>query len=447
MMGTVLFFVLLFVVVLLVGFACYLFVRILKIYTHARRLETMRSYETILYAALQKLSPEQTLQTLLPNPEPNALEEVLLRMGDEGAEGWKEKVISLYDLSGFTSARTRQLHSHLKSRRSDAARRLGKIGDPRAVPELEKLLQDPGDEVREAALYALGRIGTREALESMLDALNDGDRWSQEKVAEAVEEAGDESRRVLVGLLRDGNPARRAFAAEVMGGLGGTEEAVYLEEALADEAVDVRARAADSLGRMRHRLARPALLQALEDPAWQVRAQAVKALGSIGEEKDVPQLVEKLRDTEWWVRNNAAAALREMGETGEGPLVEMLWDGDRFARETAAQALEESSVVERLVRDMREGGEEQESGRIIHRMAEIGSVGTIVQVLSDLPDAEVKARLVELLADVDHPELVEALARARREVEKTRASGVGKPAGEEEGRETGSPEGRGRGLQ
>ena len=194
-MGTVLFFVLLVVVVLLAGFACYLFVRILKIYKHARRLETMRSYETILYAALQKLSPEQTLQTLLPDPEPKALEEVLLRMGDEGAEGWKDRVISLYELAGFTAARMRQLHSRLKSRRSDAARRLGRIGDPRAVPELEKLLQDPGEEVREAALYALGRIGTRESLESMLDALNDGDRWSQEKVAEAVEEAGDESRR------------------------------------------------------------------------------------------------------------------------------------------------------------------------------------------------------------------------------------------------------------
>lgn len=445
-MGTVLFFVLLVVVVLLAAFACYLFARILKVYSQARRLETMRGYETILYAALQKLSPEQTLQTLLPDPEPKALEEVLLRMGDEGAEEWKDKVISLYELSGFTDTRIRQLHSRLKSRRSDAARCLGRVGDPRAVPELQKLLQDPGEEVREAALYALGRIGTREALESMLDALNEGDRWSQEKVAEAVEEAGDESRRVLVGLLRDGNPVRRAFAAEVMGGIGGAEEAVYLEEALADEEVDVRARAADSLGRMRHRLARPALLQALEDPAWQVRSQAVKALGIIGEEKDVPRLVDKLRDTEWWVRNNAAAALREMGESGEGPLVEMLWDADRFARETAAQALEESSVVERLIKDMREGDEEPGGGRVIHRMAEIGSVGTIVQVLSDLPDVEVKARLVELLADIDHPELEKVLARARMEVEKAKTAGTGEPVGEE-GRETGSPEGKERGLQ
>ena len=445
-MGSVLFFVLLAVVVFLAVFACYLLVRIIKVYMRSRRLETMRSYETIMYAALQKLSPERTLQTLLPDPDPKALEEVLLRMGDEGAEDWKKRVIELYDLSGFTDARMRQLHSHSKSKRSDAARRLGRIGDPRTVPELKELLRDPKEEVREAALFALGRIGTREALESMLDALDSGGRWSQEKVAEAVEEAGDESRRVLVGLVRDGNPSRRAFAAEVMGGIGGAEEAVHLEEALEDEEVDVRARAADSLGRMRHRLARPALLLALDDPAWEVRAQAVKALGKIGEELDAPRLAEMLRDDAWWVRNNAAAALREMGETGERPLLEMLWDEDRFARETAAQALEEGSIVERLVKDMREGDENPEAGRVLHRLAEIGSVGTIIQVLSDLPDAKVKARLVGLLDDIEDPVLGKTLERAARELESSGTRASREPAHGEEGKEPGGPKGEEREL-
>ena len=409
-MGTILFFVLLAVVVALVVFAVYMLVRILKIYARARRLETMRGYETILYAALQKLSPDRTLQTLIPDPEPKALEDVLLHMGDEGTGEWKEKIIELYRLAGFAADRTRQLHSRSKSRRSDAARRLGRIGDPEAVPGLAGLLKDPKEEVREAALFALARIGTREALEAMIDALDSGNRWSQEKVAEAMEEAGDESRHVLAGLLEDENPLHRAFAAEVMGGIGGDEEAARLVDALADEDIDVRARAADSLGRMMYRPARPVLLQGLEDPAWQVRAQAAKALGKIGNTSDAPRLAESLRDGEFWVRSNAAAALREMGEAGEIPLIEMLWDEDRFARETAAQALEEGSIVERLVKDMREGVDDHEAGRIIRRLAEIGSAGTIIQVLSDLPDVEVKARLAEVLTGIEDPELERALA-------------------------------------
>jgi HEAT repeat protein len=411
-MGVVLFCILLAVVVFLAVLAIYLLVRVLQIYMRARRLETMRSYETIIYTALPKLGPDRTLENLLPDPNPGVLEEVLLRIGDEGVEGWKDKIVELYELSGFTGKRLRQLHSRLKSRRSDAARRLGRICDPKAVPELKELLRDGKEEVREAALYALGRIGNRETLEAMLEALDRGDRWTQEKVAEAVEEAGDESRHLLVELLRNGNPVGRAFAAEVMGRVGGAEEVSCLEEALADEEVDVRARAADSLGKLRHRSSRAALLKALEDPAWQVRSQAVKALGSIGEEKDTPRLVEALRDREWWVRNNAAAALREMGEVGEGPLVEALWDEDRFAWETAAQALEENSMVERIVEDMREGRESPEGERIIHRLAEIGSVGTIGQILLDLPDETAKARLISLLSDIDGPELGKAIAKA-----------------------------------
>jgi HEAT repeat protein len=333
-------------------------------------------------------------------------------MGDEGAEGWKEKVVELYELSGFAEKSLRRLRSPFKSRRSDAARRLGRICDPKAVPQLKELLWDSKEEVKEAALYALGRIGTRDSLQAMLEALKWGDRWTQEKVAEAVEETGDESRRLLLELLKDENPVRRTFAAEVMGRVGGAEEAVFLEEALADEDMDVRARAADSLGELRHGPSRPALLGALDDQSWQVRSQAAKALGRIGEAEDAPRLREALRDREWWVRNNAAAALREMGEAGEGPLVDALWDEDRFARETAAQALEESSVVERIIKEIREGRGVEEDERILHRLAEIGCVGTISQVLSDLPDDELKARLVSLFSDIREPALREIIAEA-----------------------------------
>ena len=438
-MGTVLFFVLLGIVVLLAAFAVYMLVRIIKIYMKARRLETMRGYETILYAALPKLGPENTLQALIPDPDRKALEEVLLRMGDESDGELKQKIMDMYRLSGFTAARSARLQSRSKSRRSDAVRRLGRIGDPETVPELARLLQDPEEEVREAALFALGRVGSRQALEQMLDAIGGGDRWAQGKVAEAVEEAGGDSRRVLAEMLKDDNAQRRAFAAEVMGGIGSEEEAGCLVKALRDDEVDVRARAAGSLGRMRSRAARPALLQAMDDPAWEVRAQAVKALGRIGEQEDATRLALALRDGEWWVRNNASAALRDMGEAGEGPLIEMLWDEDRFAREAAAQVLEEGSIVERLIRDMREGGEDPESSRILRRLAEIGSVATIVQVLSDLPDREVRRRLVELLEGIEDPELDKALERAAGEAGGPRAPRLRDAAAGEEGRETAEP--------
>lgn len=410
-MGEALFYILLIVVMALIALAAYLLARIIKIFMKARRLEIMRGYETMLYAALPQIGPEKTLETLLPDPDRKALEEVLLRMGDEGAEEWKEHVIALYEMGGFAGERMRQLASPFKSRRSDAARKLGRICDPRALPRLEELLSDGSEEVEEAALYALGRIGNREALEAMAGALDRGDRWAQEKVAEAVEEAGAESRLFLLDLLADENPAKRAFAAEVLGRVGGPEEAAHLERALGDGEIDVRARAADSLGELRYGPARPALLSALEDTAWEVRSQAVKALGKIGKSEDAGRIKEALRDRQWWVRHNAAAALRDMGEEGEGPLVEALWDEDRFAAETAAQALEEGSLVERIVERMKAGEADPEAEGILRRLAEIGCVGTLCQVLDDLPEGEVRSRLGVLLSDIDHPELRKALGK------------------------------------
>lgn len=413
-MAAVLFYILLAVVVVLTVFACYLLVRILQVFFKARRLEAMKNYETIIYSAVRKLGPEKTLETLLPNPKTQLLEEVLLRMGDEGAEGWRDKVARLYELSGFYEKRLHQLDSRFKFRRSQAARYIGRIGAQNAVSGLKELLWDDKEEVRDSALFALGRMGTREALEAMLMALERGDRWTEQRVAEAVEEAGDESRQLLVELLRDPNPERRAFAAEVMGRVAGPEEAPELAKALRDPDIDVRARSAGSLGKISENASRLPLLRALEDPEWEVRSQAAKALGHIGNAEDAERLVLCLRDHEWWVRQNAAAALREMGAAGEGPLIEALWDEDRFARETAAQVLEEASIVERIIEDIRESGDDIEGYRVIHRLAEIGCIGTLGQVLLDMPSDEMRGRLISHLSDIKNDELQTMIDRVLR---------------------------------
>ncbi len=411
-MGTILFYLLLFIVVALAASAFYLLVRIIGIYLRARRLETMRNYETILYAALPKLGPEDTLRALLPQPDSAALEEVLLRMGDEAEGEWKEQVIQVYRIRGYADKRLRQLRSHSKPRRSDAARRLGRIGDPEAVGPLKDLLSDRREEVREAALFALGRIGTLPALRAMCEMLGAGDRWAQEKIAEAMEEMGDECHLVLCELLQEGNAACRAFAAEVAGTVGGNEEALLLEGALRDPEIDVRARAASSLGRLRHRASRPALRQALKDPAWEVRCQAAKALGLLGDGDDALALADALRDTSWWVRQNAASALQELGERGERALEAALWDGDRFARETAAQALEEAGLLEKLAMEMREGRVDRGKEKAVRRLAEMGRVGCIADFLGRSRERAVVEGFLSLLAGVEHPELEEARKRA-----------------------------------
>ncbi len=158
-MGRVLAYALTAMVAALAVLSLYLLVRILKIYRRAKTLEVMRGYETILYAALPRISPEEALEGLLRDPRPAALEEVLLRMS-EGAEGpLREKARRLYRLAGFTARRMEELGSRRASRRAEAARRLGLVGASEAAPRLRELLEDGDREVRDAARRALEMMG------------------------------------------------------------------------------------------------------------------------------------------------------------------------------------------------------------------------------------------------------------------------------------------------
>lgn len=158
-MGVVLYYLLVVIVAVLAAVAVYLLVRIFMIYARARRLETMRNYETILYAALPRITAEEALRALLRERDDAALEEVLLRMRDQADTTWKDKVVELYRLAGYAENRLRQLSSPSRSRRSEAARRLGRMGIPEAVPRLRQLLEDPDEAVRDAARQALAGTG------------------------------------------------------------------------------------------------------------------------------------------------------------------------------------------------------------------------------------------------------------------------------------------------
>ncbi|MGQ9475472.1 MAG: HEAT repeat domain-containing protein [Actinomycetota bacterium] len=159
-MGKALFYFLSAMVAALALVSIYLMVRILRIYRRARTLETMRGYETILYAALPRVSPEEVLRDLLPDPQPQALEEVLLRMMGQAGGHLREKVERLYELAGFTDKRIRELGSRSAARRAEAARRLGTVGVLQAEPLLRRLLDDADGEVREAAQRALESMGS-----------------------------------------------------------------------------------------------------------------------------------------------------------------------------------------------------------------------------------------------------------------------------------------------
>ncbi len=408
-MKTIPYYVLVTLIILLAGFAIYLAARIVRLYLRTSHLETKKNYEIILLGSLLKLGTTRLYELLLPLAAANsrAMEEVLAKVAAEAEPLMRAKVQEVFDHLGFFDRRLNLLGSLRPRRAAYSAEMLGNIGDERAVPGLSRLLESSNYRVADAALYALGKIGTQESLSEITKILDHPTRWTQDRLAAAVEAVGRPAMDLLIRNLEEGTPQTRSLSAEILAKVGGEEALPALRAALRDANTDVRARAAAALGRLRDNGSLEPLLGALEDARWEVRSQAAKALGEIEEPAALSQLAKALRDSEWWVRANAAEAMRRMGEAGERELAAMLYDDDRFARETAAQALQELGVPERYLQ-MAEAGEDVDSLKpLLKRMAEIGAVGPLVTALLNYPSDMARLALMRDLAGVADPRLVE----------------------------------------
>ena len=169
----------------------------------------------------------------------------------------------------------------------EAARHLTEMGAS-AVPEIQKVLQDPGEDVaqKKAALKASGLLGplAEPAVGDVAEHLPD---------PQFTEEAA-----VALSFM-----GRKAFGP--------------LREAASSTDPVVRREAIRSIGKLKERAPLdakavvPLLLEALLDPDASVRTVAATYLGIIHEEPAtaVPALVEALKDEETTVRSAAAAAL------------------------------------------------------------------------------------------------------------------------------------------
>jgi HEAT repeat protein len=119
---------------------------------------------------------------------------------------------------------------------------------------------------------------------------------------------------LIEALSYQDDPNIRLAAASALGRVGAPEAVDPLVEAL-DDQQNVTEMAALSLGEIGDPRAVEPLISTLEQDDWEVRSSVAKALGKIGDERAVPSLVNLLENTNSNVRWHAAQALESI--TGE----------------------------------------------------------------------------------------------------------------------------------
>ncbi|MBZ0316746.1 MAG: HEAT repeat domain-containing protein [Anaerolineae bacterium] len=195
--------------------------------------------------------------------------------------------------------------------RAEAAKALGRIGDPAAVPYLVDARYDMEKNVRSWVGWALGQIGDPAAVPYLVDALRDIDSRVRSAAEVALGRIGTSAIPALSDALRDADSGMRSAAAIALGQIGTPAAISALVDTLHDVERNVRYMAAGALEQI-GTPAIPALLDALHDADSNVRAMVAYALGNIGDPSTIPALLDALHDAGSGVRSKATRALEKI---------------------------------------------------------------------------------------------------------------------------------------
>jgi HEAT repeat protein len=271
-----------------------------------------------------------------------------------------------------------ELSSPSITTRLQAARALGKLGDPAAVTALAASLNDPDHDVCTAVASALGQIGDPAAIEPLSAGFASSIAGIRLSVALALSSIGGEAvRPPLLAALSDPDASVRRAAAEGLDKAGwvpaadevaaaywaargdwskcgevGPPAVETLLAALDTGPKEARQSVSVALGKIRDARAVEPLIAVLGNPDGAGHEGAALALGEIGDPRAVEPLIHALKHPIPRVRDAAAASLGRIGDLrAVEPLVTVgrFWDHKIAPAERAALIAIGPTATDQLV--------------------------------------------------------------------------------------------------
>ncbi len=304
-----------------------------------------------------------------------------------------------------------------------AAVALGEIGSPKAIKPLLFALKEKNTELREKVVEALGKIGF-DAIDPLIKLLNEDNPKIEDQILVVLVELGDVARRPLKRLLSDHNFERRIVLLKYLEKSADNEAIDILIDFLNDSEYEMRQAAAASLVNLGP-VAVPKLLETAKSPDSDLMLM-IYLLSKSGDERCFKFFKENLSNSDVHIRRSAATGLDNikwvpskddngvwyriakqqwnyivaMGPVAIGPLSRVLEDKNEKIRKSALQALGKigTTGLDSLLKSL----ENPRAEVRLHATAALGKLGehdavpSLNKCLAD-PDPRVRRTAVESL--------------------------------------------------
>ena len=273
------------------------------------------------------------------------IEEILLEQANQLKGTDRRNMTGVFEELGYVESEIRSLRSRRWWRRLNAAINLGIIQSGDAVPALLGAVRDPVEDVRLAAVRALGELNEPRGLHVLLDALENESHWTGSSMVEVLVNMGPGIGPEIVSRLESTTNTRALRLYAQLCGLLGVHAALgSLFLTLGHPDGQVRASAAEALGRIGDPSAVESLIISLGDESREVRAEAARSLGALGGLQAIEELERALSDEDWRVRHNAASSLYQLGGKGVQVLSSASTSGKSPPSAVAAHVLAEKAL-------------------------------------------------------------------------------------------------------
>lgn len=366
-----------------------------------RALALAQARRAIAQVYERQLEPDQELSAVV-TAVATLPEGVMLELGAEAAgpvpraRRLADTVMARLGRSAVESVAGTVAPPRENGRRIAAMRLLAHAQAPGVTALLARAVDDRDPEIVGAALALLASVPDEIAADALIDALKQK-KYAPSRVATYLDRFEHHIGEKLRPLLHHPDADVRYWGATLLGrhAVEGVDR--DLATLATDPAPLVRKAAVASLAEVGGPRLRDIARVLMNDATWFVRAHAARALASTGDAEAAAEIAPLLADREWWVRLAAKESLQSLGDEVWSVLVPYLDHEDGFARNGAAEVLQNIGILDSLI--VLEAVTARPSTAKIEMLRKIASAGgtRMTAALLERVDARTRPRVRALL--------------------------------------------------